>query len=271
MPPKTVKTVTGEPVEISANANSVQESSEKQKSDDKDAKSILPSGGEYAQVLASDGSGGSFWINDATIPSSASLTINSATIKDSFTVQGKTKLGAYTFPVSDGSQNQVLKTDGAGNLIWASDNDSSVGDTLDLKDLTSTGVITAKGSLKVGTYTLPSVDGSANQVLKKNGSGVLSWSDDSSGTSIGTTLSLTNLTVSGSLISNGTTTIGAFSLPSADGHSGQVLKTNGSGELAWSDDANTTIGNSLTLQTMTVTSSFTSWHHDNRSVHTTAH
>ena len=33
---------------------------------------------------------------------------------------------AYTFPKTDGTVNQVLKTDGSGNLDWATDNDSGV-------------------------------------------------------------------------------------------------------------------------------------------------
>lgn len=61
----------------------------------------------------------------------------------------------------------------------------------------STGAGTFLSSLKVGAYTLPATDGTANQVLKTNGAGVLTWSNDNnsangwnltgnSGTSAGT-------------------------------------------------------------------------------------
>jgi hypothetical protein len=47
------------------------------------------------------------------------------------------------------------------------------------------------GTLKVGAYTLPSTDGTASQVLKTNGSGILTWSADNAGT--GTVTSVTAL------------------------------------------------------------------------------
>jgi len=40
------------------------------------------------------------------------------------------------------------------------------------------GAVTVAGTLKVGAYTLPATDGTAGQVLKTNGSGVLYWAAD---------------------------------------------------------------------------------------------
>jgi hypothetical protein len=57
---------------------------------------------------------------------------------------------------------------------------------------------TAAGST---TYTLPSADGSANQVLQTNGSGVLSWSTGGS------------LTLIGTVTTNSGTQSGSISLP----------------------------------------------------------
>ncbi|MBS1748033.1 MAG: tail fiber domain-containing protein [Bacteroidetes bacterium] len=40
------------------------------------------------------------------------------------TFLGPVKIGAYTLPATDGTNNQVLKTDGAGNLTWKKDNNT---------------------------------------------------------------------------------------------------------------------------------------------------
>ena len=49
--------------------------------------------------------------------------------------------GAYSFPSSDGSANQVLKTDGAGVLTWE-DDANSLSNTLDFSGGTGTGSVT---------------------------------------------------------------------------------------------------------------------------------
>jgi hypothetical protein len=107
----------------------------------------------------------------------------------------------FTLPGSDGTANQCLKTDGNGTLSFATY----------LREFSPTvnGAFTitaaASGTLKARlrlydddgsnyaqfqvpnnlaadyTLTLPANDGDANQVLQTNGSGVLSWVDQSSG------------------------------------------------------------------------------------------
>lgn len=53
----------------------------------------------------------------------------------------------------------------------------------------------------------------------------------------------------GNGVFNGSLKIGAYTLPSTDGTNGQVLKTNGSGNLSWSSDNNTvyTAGNGISI------------------------
>ena len=110
-------------------------------------------------------------------------------------------------------------------------------------------------------YEFPTSDGSANQVLKTDGSGVLTWEDDISGTvtsvaltvptgltvtgspittsgtlAIGGTLGVANggtgaTTLTGILVGNGTSTISVVT----DGTVGQVLSTNGSGTYSFID------------------------------------
>ena len=105
-------------------------------------------------------------------------------------------LAGLTYPSSDGSTGQFLKTDGSGTLSFAN---------LSLGDLSIVGstittpsnadfILDPSGSGKVninGAYTLPSSDGNAGQFLSTDGSGTLSFAD----------LSLGDLTITGSTIS----------------------------------------------------------------------
>ncbi len=128
---------------------------------------------------------------------SSSININEGLIVDgTINVSGAATLAGLTYPTSDGSTGQFLKTDGSGTLSFAN---------LSLGDLTIVGstittpsnadfVLDPSGTGKVsinGAYTLPSSDGSANQFLKTDGSGTLAFAD----------LSLGDLTIIGSTIS----------------------------------------------------------------------
>tara|TARA_B100001142_G_C14342513_1_gene658543 strand:- start:2695 stop:3654 length:960 start_codon:yes stop_codon:yes gene_type:complete len=66
---------------------------------------------------------------------------------------------AFTLPQSGGTANQVMKTDGSGNLSFVN------------------GISTVKNSGQTVTYTMPTAPGSANQVIKTNGSGQLSYAN----------------------------------------------------------------------------------------------
>ena len=118
---------------------------------------------------------------------SSSININEGLIVDgTLNVSGAVTLAGLTYPSSDGSTGQFLKTDGSGTLSFAN---------LSLGDLTITGstittpsnadfVLDPSGSGKVsinGAYTLPSSDGSAGQVLQTDGSGSVSFADVSIG------------------------------------------------------------------------------------------
>ena len=116
----------------------------------------------------------------------------------------------WTLPATDGSANQHLKTDGSGALGWATD--SSIDSTkMPLGGGTFTGDVSyangkaskyyendGNGTNYVGiksaaalsadtTYTLPTADCNADEFLKSNGSGALSWGLSSSGATGGAT------------------------------------------------------------------------------------
>jgi hypothetical protein len=108
---------------------------------------------------------------------------------------------AYSFPTADGSNGQILKTDGNGTLTWQNetpqvlnrifdaDNDTKVqvekiaDEDIIRFDIAGNERMTIKnnavdilGSVKFNNaYSFPTADGSNGQVLKTNGSGVLSW------------------------------------------------------------------------------------------------
>ena len=104
-------------------------------------------------------------------------------------------VSAFTLPTSDGSANQVLKTDGSGNLSFV--DQSSGGGSSALTDLTDT----------------PSALGTAGQILKVNsGATALEFADESSGGGGG---SLSTINVTTRSVSSNTTiaaTESAFSV-----------------------------------------------------------
>ena len=94
------------------------------------------------------------------------------------------------------------------------------------------------------TYTLPSADGTANQALVTNGSGVLSWASTTTGTvtSVGATVP-SFLSVSGSPITSSGTlaiTLSGTALPTANGGTGLTSFTSGGIAYASSSSALTT-------------------------------
>ncbi len=138
---------------------------------------------------------------------------------------------------------------GTGSTAW---NSLDYSDTLKtLGDLGVTGstisapsngdlTLTTSGSGKVNisnAYTLPSSDGSANQVLQTNGSGVLSFGTVSVGdfSFVGSTMSSpSNADITLSPSGSGKVNIsGAYTLPSSDGSANQVLQTDGAGNLSF--------------------------------------
>ena len=113
---------------------------------------------------------------------------------------------------------------------------SHVSDTVG-GDLTGTVSNAQIGANTIGITELNVSDGSAGQYLTTNGSGTLSFATDSTnvtGTSVGGDLSGT---VGNAQIA--TNTVGITELNVSDGTNGQVLKTNGSGTLSFTDSGAT--------------------------------
>jgi|LakMenEpi03Aug12_release.lakeMendotaPanAssembly.Ray.scaffolds.fasta_scaffold22621_6 hypothetical protein len=155
----------------------------------------------------------------------------------------------YTLPSADGSNGNVLSTNGSGTLSWIAAGGTgtvtSVGGTGTVNGITLTGTVTSSGNLTLGgtlsgvdltsqiTGTLPVANGGTGQTSYTNGQLLI-------GNSTGNTLTKATLTAgSGISITNGS---GAITI-AATGGTGTVTSVSGTGTV-----------NGLTL-TGTVTSS----------------
>ena len=104
-------------------------------------------------------------------------------------------------------------------------------------DLTGTVSNAQIGSNTVGITELNVSDGSAGQYLTTNGSGTLSFATDS--TNVGGTSVGGDVTGTVSNIQIAANKVGITELNVSDGTNGQVLKTNGSGTLSFTDSGAT--------------------------------
>jgi hypothetical protein len=114
------------------------------------------------------------------------------------TLQAPAQLTAsttFTLPSADGTNTQVLQTNGSGTLSFVSlmttAATASVGAYLELKEAANNGTnyirLQAPATLAADkTYTLPATDGSNGDRLTTDGSGTLSWSAVTTGASYST-------------------------------------------------------------------------------------
>tara|TARA_R100000655_G_scaffold10080_1_gene24585 strand:- start:3867 stop:8231 length:4365 start_codon:yes stop_codon:yes gene_type:complete len=209
----------------------------------------------------------------------------------------------FTLPDGDGTNGQRLQTDGSGNLSWGTDNSTDptklplnggtmagaiamgtnkitgMGDPTAAQDAATKTYVDTADSLKLNlsggtltgdltinaqkdlrfadgdssnwvglqapatiasnfTLTLPATDGSTGQILKTDGSGNLGWVNDATNTNAG---DLTGSTLASNIVSASLTSLGnlsslnagGLSYPTSDGTTGQVLQTDGSGNLSF--------------------------------------
>ena len=175
-----------------------------------------PSNGDL--TLTTSGTGninlGEFVVNGTTLSSSdsSSININEGLIVDgALNSSGQATLSGLSYPTSDGTANQFLKTDGSGTLSFA---DLSIGD------------LTIIGS----TISTPS---NADLILTPGGTGnVVAGSLTFNGTTMSAADS-SKVTIAEALDVTGATTLSGLAYPTSDGTVGQVLQTDGSGTLSF--------------------------------------
>lgn len=167
---------------------------------------------------------------------------------------GDVNLGADTVMVGDNNANATITTQGTGDLTLNTNSGTNSG-TVTIADGANGDIsITPNGSGKVVIDGLshPTADGSANQVIKTDGSGNLSFTTMSTGglgnisedtsPQLGGDLdvvthgivSTSNRNIAITPNGSGKVVLDGISHPTADGTNGQALVTNGSGVLSFS-------------------------------------
>ncbi|MEN8253249.1 MAG: tail fiber domain-containing protein [Patescibacteria group bacterium] len=207
----------------------------------------------YIAGAATEGSSGNYalWVDSGATQLDGALTLGTTGTDGNLTIyseQGSTDYSVvlqpnssmtqtttYTLPADDGSSNQVLASDGSGNLSWinvsagAGNSWSTTGSSPDVTYLTDLTSDFALGA--IGTTAPLYFDESASALtLNPYGTGTGNVGE----------IRMTEL------IANGTNytgfkapdTLGAdyiYTLPTDDGEADQVLASNGSGNLDWID------------------------------------
>jgi hypothetical protein len=179
-------------------------------------------------------------------------------------------LDGLNWPQADGTTGQVLKTDGAGNLGWVTaagglsavvdDTTPQLGGALDVNGQAivsaSAGNIAitpdTTGSIVLDGLNWPQADGTTGQVLQTNGAGQLSFVDQTSGLQdvvddttpqLGGPLDVNGQSIVSASAGNiaitpdttGSIVLDGLNWPQADGTTGQVLQTNGAGQLSFTN------------------------------------
>jgi hypothetical protein len=150
-------------------------------------------------------------------------------------------VGAFTLPTVDGTANQVLKTDGAGNIgfttISSAGTVSSVGMTVPTGLTVAGSPITTSGVFAVtlsSGYVIPTTTstGQWDEAYTDR----LKWDGGSTGLNVANAQTSLSLVVGTNVLaydSNLQTFVNAFTLPTVDGTADQVLKTDGAGNLGF--------------------------------------
>jgi hypothetical protein len=168
--------------------------------------------------LTIDPKGGQFFVSDsAGGPTAPEIQIGQGTVTLTANVGGMTIQG-LVYPDSDGTNGQVLTTNGSGTLSFTTSSDTHLGNT----NLTANGPRTYDQNGEDFTFD-------------PNG-GVFSVNDSSSSPSV-PELEIHQgiVTLKGNA---GSVTIQGLAYPDSDGTNGQVLTTNGSGVLSFGTVAN---------------------------------
>ena len=218
-----------------------------------DTNPIIPLASATWNAISTGSSGitaitGSEGINAVTSGGNCTLSFSGTALIPELEINGN-----YTLPTTDGSNNQVLTTNGSGTVTWqdgggGSGVSSLTGTDNQISVSSSTGDITLSlpstvdiGTLNIGgSYTMPTDPGTSNQYIAYNALGCV-WTDlpviDVQGTALQIQV----------VPSDGTYTVGfpsevnipqleinsAYSLPTTDGTSNQVLTTDGMGSVTW--------------------------------------
>ena len=142
-------------------------------------------------------------INFTTGNVSGALNVTGTSTLKNITASGTVIVNGLTYPSGDGTPNQVLKTDGSGNLSFGtitqdhslltnlqgggggnyyhSNQPINSTDNVSFNNLTVVSGVNVTGSVKLNNITYPISDGSNGQVMTTDGSGNISFTTVASG------------------------------------------------------------------------------------------
>jgi hypothetical protein len=155
---------------------------------------------------------------------------------------------AYVFPGADGTSGQVLQTNGSGTLSWAAAAAGFItgsGTTGKITKFNGAAAVTdsimteASTQINVaGTVRLANNSPLYGRNQANNADIEIARVQTDNAVAIGATTATVYIAPTGG-VSVGSLTVanGSFTLPSADGSSGQVMQTNGSGTVTWATPA----------------------------------
>jgi hypothetical protein len=217
--------------------------------------------GALNQIMKSDGSGVLTFQNDTdSFDQDVNTTNNvefSSVTTDNITTDNitadnitiGTSSTSYTLPTARGALNQIMKSDGSGVLTFQNDTDSfdqdvNTTDSVEFSSVTTDNITV--DNITIGTsstsYTLPTARGALNQIMKSDGSGVLTFQNDTDSfdQDVNTTDSVEFSSVTTDNITVDNITIGtsstSYTLPTARGALNQIMKSDGSGVLTFQND-----------------------------------
>ena len=146
---------------------------------------------------------------------------------------GNVVLHGLKWPSSDGNDGDVLKTDSSGNLSWTAQSSGGGGGGSGIANLHEDGSPQLGANLDVNGKTITSVS-NGNISLLPDGSGVVEIKGNTAGSGqiqLNCEDNSHGIKIKGPPHSAGATY--TLTLPDDDGTNGQVLKTDGSGNLSW--------------------------------------
>ena len=138
-----------------------------------------------------------------------------------------------SYPTADGTNGQVITTNGAGVLSFQDRPTSTLQTVTDAGNTTTNNMIVnaniTSNSLNVAGISYPTIDGLSGYALVTNGFGTLSWAPNVS--------TLQQVTNAGNTTTNSITvgglTSASLTYPTTDGAANEVISTNGAGILSW--------------------------------------
>ena len=239
------------------------------------ASDIDSTGATDGYVLTADGIGGTAWevvtggsgisnvVEDTTPQLGGNLDVNGNSIVSTSAgnisitpdTTGKIILDGLSWPTADGTANYFLKTDGAGNLSWASG--SSFDGNLSGNNLTDS----TDGEVRVDDIFRVKESGTNTEIRCDVGTsgGTAKVALRTSGGSSALTLYANETTPEIAIQNNLNLAfkLDKWYLPTSDGNNGQVITTDGSGNLSftsygYANSGNTTDATTTTLATYTI-------------------